>query len=94
MAAKGPKEKKRQKSNNSKENTNGKKNLKFKNDKELLDFLKEKIIEEIDAGEIKLKVGDLLKVLEIQKKLSTDSSAEEKFWEVIEQIRQRELADD
>ena len=72
----------------------GKKARKFKNDKELLDFLKEKITEEIDAGKIKLKVGDLLKVLEIQKKLSTDTKAEEKFWEVIEQIRQRELADD
>lgn len=82
MAAKGSKGKKKEKE------------IKFETDKELLDFLKDKIIKEIDAGTIKLKVGDLLKVLEIQKKLATDSSAEEKFWEVIEQIRQKELADD
>ena len=64
-------------------------------DRELLDELKEKIAEylkkQIDDGNIQLKVGDLVKILDIQKKLSSDSGAEEKFWEVIEQIRQREL---
>jgi len=39
-------------------------------------------------------VGDLLKILEIQKKLSSDTSAEEKFWEIIEQIRRTELKDE
>jgi uncharacterized protein YaaW (UPF0174 family) len=64
-----------------------------KTDQEMLQKIKERIWEQINKGEIKLKVGDLLKVLEIQKKLASDSSAEEKFWELIEQIRQEELKD-
>lgn len=64
-----------------------------KTDQELLQEIKEMIWEQVNNGEIKLKVGDLLKILEIQKKLASDSSAEEKFWEIIEQIRQEELKD-
>jgi hypothetical protein len=60
-------------------------------DREILDFLKVKFLNRVKKGEIELKVGDLLKILEIQKKLASDSSAEEKFWEIIEQIRQEEL---
>lgn len=63
----------------------------FSSDADLLQFLKDTIVEQIENGKIILKVGDLLKILEIQKKLSSDTSAEEKFWEVIEQIRQEEL---
>ncbi len=62
-------------------------------DQEILEDLKQEIIKQIRKGEISLKVGDLLKILEIQKKLASDSSAEEKFWEIIEQIRQEELKD-
>lgn len=62
-----------------------------KTDQELLYEIKKEIWGQIQSGEIKMKVGDLLKVLEIQKKLASDSSAEEKFWELIEQIRQEEL---
>lgn len=62
-----------------------------KTDQELLQKLKDTIWEQVEGGQIKLKVGDLLKILEIQKKLASDSSAEEKFWEIIEQIRQEEL---
>ena len=63
-------------------------------DLEILDFLKRTIINQIKEGKINLKVGDLLKVLEIQRKLSTDTTAEQKFWELIEQIRQTELSKD
>ncbi len=66
----------------------------FTSDKEILDYLKRTIVEQIQCGKINLKVGDLLKILEIQKKISSDSGAEEKFWELIEQIRQTELEDD
>jgi hypothetical protein len=62
-------------------------------DKELLDRIKKKISDQVDSGDIKLKVGDLLKILELQNKLSKDSSAEEKFWEMLEKIRQEELKD-
>lgn len=65
----------------------------FKTDQEMLEYIKKTIMEKIQAGNINLKVGDLLKVFEIQKKLSSDSKAEEKFWEVIEQLRQEELKD-
>jgi len=64
-----------------------------KTDLEILQKLKDAFMDQLENGEIKLKVGDLLKVLEIQKKLKSDSSAEEKFWEIIEQIRQEELKD-
>ena len=67
--------------------------LHFSSDKELLDYIKNRISEQIQTGSIKLKVGDLLKIIELQKKLSSDSGAEEKFWEVIEQIRQEGLKD-
>jgi hypothetical protein len=63
----------------------------FASDLELLEYLKETIVSQIQDGTINLKVGDLLKILEIQKKLATDSSAEEKFWELIEEIRQSGL---
>lgn len=62
-------------------------------DNEVLEKIKRIIWKQVHNGKIKLKVGDLLKILEIQKKLASDSSAEEKFWEIIEQIRQEELKD-
>ncbi|MFH1699175.1 MAG: hypothetical protein ABIE07_01195 [Candidatus Zixiibacteriota bacterium] len=68
-----------------------KKKRRFSSDKELLDFLKNTIVDQIDEGKISLKVGDLLRILEIQKKLSSDNDSEAKFWEIIEKIRQEEL---
>ncbi len=65
--------------------------LTFSSDKERLDYIKDLIMKQIQTGTINLKVGDLLKILEIQKKLSTDAGAEQKFWELIEQIRKEEL---
>jgi hypothetical protein len=65
--------------------------LTFASDKERLDYIKDLIMKQIQTGTINLKVGDLLKILEIQKKLSTDAGAEQKFWELIEQIRKEEL---
>jgi len=37
------------------------------------------------------KVGDLVKIIELQRKLSSDSDAEGRFWEFIERLRQEEL---
>jgi hypothetical protein len=65
----------------------------FKTDQEMLDHMKTTIMDQIQDGNLNLKVGDLLKIFEIQKKLSSDSKTEEKFWEVIEQLRQEELKD-
>ncbi|MEE9442877.1 MAG: hypothetical protein V3V99_09450 [candidate division Zixibacteria bacterium] len=68
-----------------------KKKRRFSSDKELLNFLKNTIVDQIEEGKISLKVGDFLKILEIQRKLSSDNNAEAKFWEIIEKIRQEEL---
>ena len=61
---------------------------------EIIEKVKVAFLEQLNKGTIKLKVGDILKIFEIQKKLSTDENAEEKFWELIEQIRQTELEED
>lgn len=64
---------------------------KYKSDFERLEVIKNKFMEKIEKNEITLKVGDFLKILELQKRLSEDASAERKFWEIIEEIRQEEL---
>jgi hypothetical protein len=51
--------------------------LTFSSDKERLDYIKDLIMKQIQT--------------EIQQKLSTDAGAEQKFWELIEQIRKEEL---
>ncbi len=57
----------------------------------LLEELKQMILAKIKDESITLKVGDLLKILEIQRQLAEDERAEEKFWDIIEQIRREEL---
>jgi hypothetical protein len=66
----------------------------FKSDEEILNYVKEQIALQVGKGEIKAKVGDLLKIMEIQKQLATETGADEKFWQEIEKIRQEELGDD
>lgn len=61
---------------------------------ELFERIKAKFVEQLRKNEIKLKVGDIVKIIELQKKLTEDSGAEDKFWEMIEQIRQKELKDE
>ncbi|MDD4050784.1 MAG: hypothetical protein PHR28_02640 [candidate division Zixibacteria bacterium] len=63
----------------------------FKTDQEMLDYIKTTIMDQIQDNLINLKVGDLLKIFEIQKKLSSDTKTEEKLWEIIEQIRPEAL---
>ncbi len=41
----------------------------------------------------KTKVGDLLKVIELKKRLSVSGSGEKKFWEMINKLREEELAE-
>jgi hypothetical protein len=68
--------------------------LEYSSVNEMLDDLKNNIAKQIKSGTIKAKVGDLLKIIELQNKLSIDSSAEDKFWEMIEKLRQEELKDE
>lgn len=66
----------------------------IKTDAEILQLLKNEIVKQINGGTINMKVGDFLKILEIQRKLSSDSGATDKFWKFIEKIRQQELSDE
>lgn len=91
------KEQEEQKENKKKKkNEKNKKNKKKinKTDEEILQLLKNEIAGQIEKGTISLKVSEFLKILEIQKKLSTDSGATEKFWAYIEKLRQQELSDE
>lgn len=67
------------------------KESRHRTDAEMLQEIKEAIVTGVRNKTIKPKVGDLLKILELQRKLASDTKAEEKFWEVIEQLRQGEL---
>jgi hypothetical protein len=66
----------------------------FSSDTDRLQKVKEEITDQILNREIKVKVGDLVKIIELQNKLFTGPDAEEKFWEMIEKIRQEELKDE
>jgi len=68
-----------------------KKGPEYSSDEELLRFINKEIVSQVQDGIIKPEAGDLLNIMEIQKRLSSDARAEEKFWEMIEQIRQEEL---
>jgi len=67
---------------------------KFKSSLEFLDYLIGEFTEMIMTNKVKPKVGDVLKMIELRKKLSADSKTQEKFWELIDQLRQEELQDD
>lgn len=67
---------------------------KYKSDLDRLEELKNKFMERVNENEISIKVGDFLKILELQKQLSEDKAGEQKFWEMIEEIRQEELSDE
>ena len=38
------------------------------------------------------KVGDLLKVIELKRKLSVEGKGEKKFWDMVNKLRQEELS--
>jgi hypothetical protein len=61
-------------------------------DLEILEFLKNKLFHEFKEDKSNVKVGDLLKVLEMKNKLSVTGKAEKKFWEMINKIREAELS--
>ncbi|MCK5125664.1 MAG: hypothetical protein KAR42_05370 [candidate division Zixibacteria bacterium] len=69
---------------------------KFASDVERLDKIKHEYTDELlkffKTKKFQPKVGELLKIIELQKKISSDSGAEEKFWKLIEQIRREELS--
>ena len=62
------------------------------NDLQILENVRNKLYEIFDNNPEKMKVGDLLKVIELKKKLSVSGSGEKKFWEMINKLREEELA--
>lgn len=61
-------------------------------DLEILEEIQKKIVEELRSKEIKPRVGDLLKALELKMKLKLSENEREKIWELINQLRQEELS--
>jgi len=61
-------------------------------DLEILEDLKNMIYEAIKGNESQPKVGDLLKVIELKRKLAVSGKAEKKFWDMINSIRKDELS--
>lgn len=60
---------------------------------DLFQLYRDKFWEALKASKIAMKVGDLVKMIELQQKLATSKGAQEQFWELIEQLRQEELKD-
>ena len=60
-------------------------------DLDILEDLKRKIYNAIKNNEPQPKVGDLLKVIELKRKLSVEGKGEKKFWDMVNKIRQEEL---
>jgi hypothetical protein len=61
-------------------------------DLEILEDLKKMIYEAIKNKKSQPKVGDLLKVIELKRKLAVSGKAEKKFWDMINSIRKDELS--
>ncbi len=61
-------------------------------DLEILEQVKIKLYEKFRSDVENAKVGDLLKIIELQKKLSLSSPNEKKFWEMIKGIRESHLS--
>ena len=62
-------------------------------DLELLEEILAKIAQELRNNEIKPRVSDLLKALELKLKMKLTERDKENLWELIDQIRSEELPD-
>ncbi len=60
-------------------------------DLDILEDLKQTIYNAIKNNESQPKVGDLLKVIELKRKLSVEGKGEKKFWNMVNKIRDEEL---
>lgn len=63
-------------------------------DMAILEEILAKIVTELRNNEIKPRVSDLLKALELKLKMKLTERDKEKLWELINQIRGEELLDD
>lgn len=64
---------------------------KIVDDLDILEDLKQKIYNAIKNDKPQPKVGDLLKVIELKRKLSVEGKGEKIFWNMVNKIREEEL---
>ena len=57
----------------------------------ILEKLRDQYYQAIIGKEKNVKVGDLLKIIELKNKLSISGQAEKKFWDMINEVRQEKL---
>ncbi len=62
-------------------------------DLDILEDLKKRIYDAIKNGTPQPKVGDLLKVIELKRKLSVEGKGEKKFWDMVNKLRKEELTE-
>ena len=60
-------------------------------DLEMLDRLTDMLFQGIMKNDEKSRIGDLLKVIDMKKKLTVTGRGEKKFWDMIDTIRKEEL---
>ncbi|MBN2227096.1 MAG: hypothetical protein JW763_06995 [candidate division Zixibacteria bacterium] len=60
-------------------------------DLDILQDLRNLLFDAITKNEKQPKVGDLLKVIELKRKLSVAGKSEQDFWNMIDSLRKREL---
>ena len=53
----------------------------------------EKILENIKKNPTSCKPGDLLKMIELKRKLTPEGTAQKELWDMLERIRQKNLGD-
>ena len=60
-------------------------------DLEMLEKVCNDLYEEFQKDKTKTKVSDLMKVIELKKKLAVTGKSEKKFWNMVNDARQEEL---
>jgi len=60
-------------------------------DTDILQHLRDRLFDAIKDTTKKTKVGDLLKVIELKRKLSVTGKSERAFWDMINDLRKKEL---
>ena len=60
---------------------------------ELIVHFYQKILENIKEKSAECKLGDLLKMIELKRKLNPEGTAQKELWNILERIRRKNLED-
>lgn len=58
---------------------------------DLLEKIKSRFEDQLNEKKVNVKVGEVLKIIELQNKLSSDDKARQEFLKIIESVRQKGL---